>query len=506
MSDGRRGRTDRGAGALEYVGAVVIAVALLLALAATGVAGTLGERFACAIASLWGGGCAPGRGSGGTAARDADYEPPLCTTSTVTDKAGAKVKVGWFEWGNEYGFQDQVHRANYDVNGDGRVDGGDQLIHTTFTDSASIGATGGFGGKIGTLGKGSVDLGGGIRVNNGDTWVFESRAEADAFRGDLEKLRTYEIRRASPGGAEASMGDGILALFGRGPLVEEDRLRERIEGRLGDRHISYGSVGVHGSVEGGLSVHPGDDRIVAAGIEGSAKINADVILTKDDYRGTKSYTYSVKAEGQWGSRLGAGGFDTGDHAQAARSATVTVTRDQKTGELLRIDFTQTTESDDVGTSDGAGGHNGKEGKDGRGGRAGAVDNSGKSRTEVFTNTVAFPEGPDGDADRAVAQKWLDGNGDGGAVFSYLLNNHAPTTRPGADDPFGQLLFDRGRSSRTGYGVMADAHEYGFELNLGLSLGASVELSNKAQTLENARFLGAPRNGKREYVPYSYCAR
>ncbi len=106
----------------------------------------------------------------------------------------------------------------------------------------------------------------------------------------------------------------------------------------------------------------------------------------------------------------------------------------------------------------------------------------------------------------MAQKWLDGNGDGSAVFSYLLNNHAPTTRPGAGDPFGQLLFDRGRSSRTGYGAMADAHEYGFELNLGLSLGASVELSNKAQTLESARFLGAPRNGKREYVPYSYCAR
>ncbi|WP_245766976.1 Flp family type IVb pilin [Streptomyces colonosanans] len=500
-------RSDRGATALEYVGAVIVAVSIVLALIATGVSGSIGERFRCSISSLWGGGgCSSGGDGSDTQATNADFEPPLCTISTVSDKAGSEFKLGWFKWGSEYGFKEQTHQANYDVNGDGKVDSSDQLIYTTFTDSQSIGATGGFGGKIGKLGKGEVELGGGIKVNNGDTWVFKSKEEAAAFRDDLEKLKMYEMRRTGPGGGEASMGDGFLALFGKGPLVEEDKLRKRIEGKLKDRHISYGSVGVYGNVDGGLSVDAGDDRVVSAGIGGNASINGDVIWTKDDFRGTKSFTYSVKGSGVWGSKASAGGFEHGEHQTADRTATITVTRDQKTGELVRIDFTQTTETAS-GVSNGVGGGNGKEGKDGKSGSAGDVDNSGGSDIKVYTNTLSFPKGQEGDADRAIAQKWLDGNGNGGSeVFSYMLNNNAPTSRPGADNPFGQLLFDKGKSSKTAYDGDADAHEYGFELNLGLSIGASISLEKKSETLKNAEFLGAPRNGKRDYVPYSYCAK
>ncbi|MEV5984521.1 Ig-like domain-containing protein [Streptomyces sp. NPDC052051] len=502
----RPGGSERGATTLEYVGAVIVAVAIVLALIGTGVAGSIGERFRCSISSLWGGGsCSSGGTESSPPTSNADYEPPLCTISTISDKAGSEFKLGFFKWGSEYGFKEQAHQANYDVNGDGKVDGGDQLIYTTFTDSASIGAAGGFGGKIGKLGKGEVELGGGIKVNNGDTWVFKSKEEAAAFRDDLEKLKMYETRRTSPGAGEASMGDGILALFGKGPLVEEEKLRKRIEGKLKDRHISYGSVGVYGDVDGGLSINAGDERVVSAGVNGSASINGDVVWTKDDFNGTKSYTYSVKASGVLGAEASAGGFETGDHAMGDRTATITVTRDQKTGELVRIDFTQTTETA-TGVSSGYKGGNGKDGKDAKNGGAGDTDNSGGSDIKVYTNTLTFPKGQDGAADRAVAQQWLDGNGDGSAVFSYLLSNNAPTQRPGADDPFGQLLFDQGKSSKTSYDGDSDAHEYGFELNLGLSVGASISLEKKSETLKNAEFLGAPRNGKRDYTPYSYCAK
>ncbi|WP_236240194.1 hypothetical protein [Streptomyces sp. CC228A] len=500
--------SDRGATALEYIGAVVVAVAIVLALVATGVTGSIGERFMCSISALWGGGGDCSAGDGGVdkpQAADADYEPPLCTISTVTDKAGSKFELGFLEWGNEYGFQDKVHQANYDVNKDGKVDGNDQLIYTTFTDSASIGATVGVGGKIGKLGNGSVDLGAGVKVNNGDTWVFESKEEAEQFRDDLEKLKMYEMRRTSPGGAEASIGDSLLYLFDKGPMYEEEKIRERIEGKLKDRHISYGSAGVYTNVDGGLGIDAGDERVVAAGINGSAQFVGDVVITTDDYRNTESYTYTMKADGEWGAQAGAGGFGKGDHAQANRSATVTITRDQETGELVRLDFTQTTETGATGTSDTAKNGNGKDGKDEKSGGVGSVDNSGASNIEIHTNTLTFPKGQEGDADRAVAQQWLDGGGDGSAVWSYMLNNHAPTSRPGADDPFGQLLFDKGKSSKTTYDGMAEAHEYGFELNLGLSVGASISMENKSETLKNAEFLGAPRGGKRDYVPYSYCA-
>ncbi|CAO0837276.1 putative protein OS=Streptomyces microflavus OX=1919 GN=G3I39_05125 PE=4 SV=1 [Streptomyces microflavus] len=44
------------------------------------------------------------------------------------DTAGGKVKIGWFEWGEEYGFQQKVSQANTDVNGDGKVDGNDKVV------------------------------------------------------------------------------------------------------------------------------------------------------------------------------------------------------------------------------------------------------------------------------------------------------------------------------------------------------------------------------------------
>lgn len=76
---------------------------------------------------------------------------------------------------------------------------------------------------------------------------------------------------------------------------------------------------------------------------------------------------------------------------------------------------------------------------------------------------------------------------------------------GADAPFGRLMFDEGVSGRMSYDGETDAAAYGFEVNLGMGLGFSVSTEQKEETLSDARFLGAPRDGRREYVPYSYCA-
>ncbi|MEV7087336.1 hypothetical protein AB0O07_15765 [Streptomyces sp. NPDC093085] len=494
---------------MEYLGAIIVVVAIVLGISAAGIGGSIGDRIRCAVGAMGGGGGGGCTSGGGDKAdkplTDKDFEPPLCTISTISDTAGGKVKVGWFEWGQDYGFMDRTMQANYDVNGDGVVDDKDQLIYTTFTDSASAGVTGGFGGKLGKLGTGSVDLGAGVKVSNGDTWVFKSREEAESFREDLEKLKMYEMRRTSPGGAEASVGDSFLYLFGKGPLKDEENIRNRVEDKLKDRHISQASVGVYGKAGGELSLSAGDESKLSGKLGADVKISADALVTRDDFRKTQSYTYSVKADGTIGAGVEAGPVEQGKHATGERSATVTVTRDQETGELLRIDFTQTTETF-TGSSTGASGSNGKDGKDKRGGSGKNTDNSGGSDISVVTNTVSFEKGEKGDADRAIGQAWLDGNGDRTAPFAYMLDTNVPTSRPGDDDPFGQLMFDKGKSSKTTYDGMSDAQEYGFELNVGISLGASISMENKSETLSDAQFLGAPRDGKREYVPYSYCAK
>jgi Flp pilus assembly pilin Flp len=503
-------RNDRGATATEYLGSIVVVTAIVTALGGTGVGQQLAGGISAQICRLTGGSnCDSGKPGSGDLATDADYEPPLCQISSITDKAGAKAKILFIEWGQEYGFQEQRFKANTDVNKDGKVDDKDELVYVTFTDAASIAAKKDWkpGAKVGKFGADKVELGVGIKVTNGDTWVFESDDEAKRFRDDIEKLKMYDMRRKSPGGAEASVGDSVLYLFGKGPLKDEEETYDRVKKGLGgDRQITYGKLGLEASAAGGLKLSAGDEKKLSATLGGNFKFTPDVTWTDNKYKGTESYTYSSSIE--YGTKVGyeAGPISGESSASTTQTGTITVTHDKKTGKLIRIDMTRTVEKG--ATKDGVkvGGDNGKKDDDKRGGSGGVKGTDNETGIEVVTNSVTFDPGAKGDADRAVAEEWLDGYGDNAAPFTYMFDDHAPTKRPGADDPFGQLLFDKGKSSKTVYTGQTDAAEYGFELNLGLSLGFSVSTEKKEEMLNDAQFLGAPRNDQRSYVPYSYCAK
>ncbi|GAA0632700.1 hypothetical protein GCM10009535_05550 [Streptomyces thermocarboxydovorans] len=491
---------------------IVVTVAIVLAVSATGVGQLIHDEIAALVCRVTGGGnCGGGDNTAEKPLTDADFEPTLCQVSSVTDKAGSKAKIFFFEIGREYGFQEQRLQAKNDVNGDGKVDDKDQVVYLTFTDAASVAAKKDFkpGMKVGRFGTDTVELGAGIKVTNGDTWVFESAEEAERFREDVEKLQMYEMRRTMPGGAEASLGDSILYLFGTGPLKEEEETRERVEANLGgNRQITYGKVGLDASASAGLKLSAGDERKLSAALGGNFKYSPEITWTDNAYKGTKSYTYSSSIE--YGTKAGyEAGPISGDYsASTTQTGTVTVTYDKKTGNLVRIDMTRTVERG--GRRDGArvGGDNGKEGDDKRGGSVGAKGTDSSTGIEIVTTSVSFDPGKAGDRDRAIAERWLDStNEQVGAPFRYMFGSDdlTPVKRPGADDPFGQLVFDKGRSSRMTYTGEVNAAEYGFELNLGLSLGMTVSTEQKKETLTDAEFLGAPRGDRRSYIPYSYCA-
>ncbi|WP_327325769.1 hypothetical protein OG735_27310 [Streptomyces sp. NBC_01210] len=495
---------DRGTTAVEYIGMLVVLIAVIAAVMTLDVGRVIGDRIRCVIT---GGSCSSAPGPEAKPRTDADYEPPLCQISSITDKAGAKAKILFIEWGEEYGFQQQSFRANTDVNGDGVVDDRDQRVMMTFTDAASVAAKKDWkpGAKIGKFGSDKVELGAGIKVTNGDTWVFDSEADAAAFRKDLEELKTYELTNRHANAQGGGLGNSILYFIGKGPLAEEEKLRKRIEEKLGNRHISYGKVALEASAAGGLKLSAGDEKKLGATLGGSFKFTPEATWTDNDFNGTKSYTYSASIE--YGTKVGyeAGPLSGESSASTTQTGTITVTHDKKTGKLLRIDMTRTVEKG--GTKDGAkvGADNGKSGTDKRGGSGGVKGSDQTTGIEVVTNSMTFAPGAEGDAGRAIAQDWLNGSGQYGAPFAYMFNAHAPTQRPGADDRFGQLLFDEGLSSKTTYTGQTEAAEYGFELNLGLSLGFSVSTEKKEETLNAAEFLGAPHGNGRHYVPYSYCA-
>ncbi|MEU6255567.1 hypothetical protein [Streptomyces sp. NPDC047043] len=501
---------DRGATGTEYLGMIVVSAAIVLAVSATGIGQTIYDKLAAQICKVAGGGnCGAGGPNQGKPLTDADFEPALCQVSSVTDKAGSKAKILFWEIGKEYGFQEQHLKAKTDVNHDGKVDDKDELVYLTFTDAASVGAKKDFkpGMKVGKFGTDKVELGAGIKVTNGDTWVFESPDEAKQFRDDIEKLQMYEMRRTMPGGAEASLGDSIAYLFGAGPLKDEEDTENRVKEHLGDnRRITYGKVGLEASASAGIKFSLADEKKLSATLGGNFKYSPDVTWTDNPYKGTKSYTYSSSIE--YGTKVGyEAGPVSGDYsASRTQTGTITVTYDKKTGKLVRIDMTRTVE--DGGQKDGVkvGGDNGKDKKDKRGGSVGEKGTDSSTGIEIVTNSVSFDPGPEGDKARAIGEQWLDGNNEQiAAPFKYMFDDHAPTTRPGADDPFGQLMFDQGKSSRMTYTGQVNAAEYGFELNIGLSLGLTVSTEQKSETLTDAQFLGAPRGDSRSYVPYSYCA-
>ncbi|MFF2652082.1 hypothetical protein [Streptomyces sp. NPDC058045] len=506
----RRRWDDRGASPVEYLGMVVVVVGIALGLNGTQVGQNVADSISAQICKLTGGSnCgSSGKPTADKPVTDKDFEPPLCQISSVTDKAGSKAKILFFEIGNEYGFEEKHLKANYDVNKDGKVDDKDELVYVTFTDAASVGVKKDFkpGAKVGKMGENKLELGAGVKVTNGDTWVFESPEEAAKFRDDIEKLQMYDMQQKMPGGAEASMGNSLLYLIGKGPLKEQEEIQDRVDKALGsNRQINYGKVGLDLSASGGMKLSAGDEEGISATLGGHFKFSPEVTWTDNKYSDTKSYTYSAAID--YGAEAGveAGPAKAKVSKDRSQTGSITVTKDKKTGKITRIDMTQTIEDKAAKGSVEVGGDNGKEGKDKKGGSGKGSGTDGESGIDVVTNSITFPPGPEGDADRAIAEKWLDGSGDMGAPFAYMFGDHAPTTRPGDDDPFGQLLFDKGQSSKTKYTGETNAAEYGFELNLGLSLGFSVSTEKKEEILNDAQFLGAPHDGKRSYVPYSYCA-
>ncbi|MFF3729511.1 hypothetical protein ACFYXM_04065 [Streptomyces sp. NPDC002476] len=494
---------DSGATAMEYLGVIVLVVTMIGAMAVAGIGGQIGERILCVISSMGGGGgsCSSG-GGGDTTAKpktDADYEPRMCQVSSISDTVGGKVKIGWFEWGNEYGFQQKVSQANTDVNGDGKVDDNDKLVYMTFTDAMSAGATASTpGAKLGKLGKADVDVGGGIKITNGDTWVFKSEEEAQKMRDDIEEMKMWETSTKYSGGYGGGWYSG---------MKWADKKKD-VEKKIGDKKISYSTIGLNAYADGGLSISSGDETRLGAKLGGKAKFSPEVTITKDDVNGNESYTYTAKLELEGKVSGTVGPYGGAASAKDSRTGAITVTRDQKTGKIVRIDMTQTHEGGSTANKGDISGDNGKKDGDKRGGKVSGGDSSGDTGIEVTTNSIIFGKDTDQATEdkRAIAEQWLDGSGNNTAPFEYLFGDHSMQQKPAGTDPFKQLMFQDGLSSTMKYHGQSDAQEFGFEVSLGMSLGFSMSDEHKKETLTDAEFLGAPNGDKRSYLPYSYCAK
>ncbi|MCM2413670.1 hypothetical protein [Streptomyces sp. RKAG290] len=132
---------------------------------------------------------------------------------------------------------------------------------------------------------------------------------------------------------------------------------------------------------------------------------------------------------------------------------------------------------------------------------------GGTTTQVVTTTVPLDDKnlSKEESDRIKSQMF---SGQGmNSAFNYLFTGSpVPTEDPGTDDPFGHYAFQHGQVSKQEYDGSSSSEEIGLDINLEVAgINGAYTTSETEKNLQKAEFLGAPTNGQRSFVPYSYCA-
>ncbi|MGW1889671.1 hypothetical protein ACWCP6_05320 [Streptomyces sp. NPDC002004] len=493
---------DSGATAAEYLGTVVVVVAIVAGITATGLGGELADRLRVEICRLTGGNCSAHSGAeSGAKQTDEDFEPALCNTRNVSGTAGHEVKLLWFKLGNEYAFQksDFVKQVK-----DGN--GNPKSVHKyriTFSQAGKLSGAWSpkFGLKAGELddSPAEVELEGGIKLTNGDTFEFDNEKARDDF---LEKLD----QRASAK-AQMQYGRDFASIQGAKRYMDLDKeINKTVDGKK----ISYGTVALEGTANASFALNDKENAAIAAKLGGKVKAAPGVTITRDSINGLEGSTYTFELEGGLNLEGKKNGAATKPEGSGKRTATVTVNRDVHSPHKLKsIIITHTSqfkgsvknsvEGSKEGTTED---ENGKKTK----GKIGGSSTKDRTYTKTITNSLKFDDAEPGvDSDRKVAEDWLKNNKT--AAFTSLFSDDAPTEAPKNGGDFDRLMFDKGQSSLTQYKGVGDAAEFGFELNLAVAdVGYKASFSKDVQQLGEAKFLGAPHDGKRGYVPFGLCAK
>ncbi len=117
-----------------------------------------------------------------------DAKPAKCKVGEHGEKVSSEIKIAFIKLGENAGFVETTYS--------------DGTVTYTATDGATVGVTGGFGGKldIGKVERGAkVDFGADFKVDYGSTWVFKDAAEAEKMKKQLnDYLAEQEILKHDP--------------------------------------------------------------------------------------------------------------------------------------------------------------------------------------------------------------------------------------------------------------------------------------------------------------------
>ncbi|MFC7329801.1 hypothetical protein [Marinactinospora rubrisoli] len=439
------GGADRAAGMLEYV-AVVLLVAVVLAAVVTVVPGSVTDLLRTAACRALGlGDC-----GGSQEAADEHYEPERCLRSRATEVAGGEVEVV-ISVGERFSFITERFS-------DGRTQL--TLVETSRLE-ASLGVGGGVNlGRALRLGA-SLDVSGSVSLPNGSTWILDSPEEAERLREDLRTRQKIDVtRRISP-----LIGWGVDMIWGP-DIPPPDITRQGVESGLGAEAKAGAGLGN----EDGDGPGKGTGRSIE-GWEISPQLHAhgavgvNAVLSRAENRrdGTVMTVYELGGTAQ----VGAHWVVDRVRPTVGRSGAMTVIADAE-GRVVSLLLAQTVRSPEGPTI---------------------------TTTQLKVDTAEK---------RRMVAEWLGLVADD-QVIPLTWDSLAPTELAPDASPFERWVFEEGRTTRARYDYENDIRDVSASLKVGVSLGLGGTWGSENLDVVEADYLGAPRDGRREYVDYDRCA-
>lgn len=491
----RASRSSDGQVQLEYVALLLLVAGIVGALILTPIPSRIADGIRAAVCKVVGG---QNCGTTEPIARRPHkyYQPEKCMVSKSKDTYGGSVSVAFIEVGMDVTFIRQEFS-----NG---------KVRLTAMGSNSVGAVTGIGAEV-SFGKvlnagAEVEASAGLKIQAGDTWVFDSPKAADRF---IENYRATYVQEAvansNPvfnaidwawdgitGGPDiteptitrqsislkvAANGNAGLGVEVPG-IVSNDQRAPRgggddgsgsdpDSGSDGDASGADGSSGDSQNDGNNNDPHAQDERpVVSPGLEAGAGVNATgkVIVSHNHKTGERSVTYKLGGGAEAGVSYIVGNSDV----NASVTGAMRITRN-KNGQVVSVRFTRAT------TVNG--------------------------ETSIVRTELAV----DNPRQRKIVTRWLGSNNDAATTAQLTWDSMVPTERPAPQaSPFQRLMYREAEATKTTYSSSTNAQQIGAEVKYGLVLGAEVHHLSKSLNVESSEYLGAPRDGSRGYVTYEEC--
>jgi len=474
-----RSRPTAGAAILEVAAAWGIAAMVILAVVVAVRGADIGaftSRVLCTVKSsvdAGGGSCAGSTGGEQTPPPETfDPKPTKCKISERSEKVSSEIKIAFIKFGENAGFVQTTYS--------------DGTVTYTATNGASLGATGGFGGKleIGELERGAkVDFGGGFKVDYGSTWVFKDQAEADSMKDQLDEylLQQEMLRHDTYGGY--AIGTWITGGFVDPPKPPSQNVTSfTVEGDVS------GQVGLSLPFDPADKNLPDDQKsgvpnlkLAEAGIKFGGSQKWTQISDADSGNTTWTTTGETFIEGS--AALG----PLAGELKGVQGSSLAITRNDK-GEIVKVALVTTREGKATGSV-----NSGQPDLGGNASQSGSASSLTVTTASLDVTTAA---------QRDLVNQWLAAQATGEGAVS------PETYRPDrlvAGDPFQNLMYTNATVSNVEYSNVTDKAGFALEVKVGVAFGVDFNLETTDSRATAATYLGVPgADGVRPPVDFPEC--